>query len=200
MTDYMSSNTINDLLRSIFALLDRVAYLLLGMMYQILFNVANADIFSNNLIQDFYSRIQLIIGIFMVFKLAVSIIQGIVNPDTFTDKKAGISSIITRIIFAIVLLTALTPFNIPNPKNSFEEEIADNGLLFGVLYDLQGRLLEQNTLGRLILGQNATTSNTTQQNSLANDADSFSVTILKSFIRINLKPGESDESLSLIHI
>ena len=99
MTDYMSANTINDLLRSIFTLLDRVAYWLLSGMYQILFNVANADIFSNDLIQDFYSRVQLIIGIFMVFKLAVSIIQGIVNPDTFTDKKAGISSIITRIIF-----------------------------------------------------------------------------------------------------
>ena len=194
MTDYMSSTTINDLIRSIFAMLDRVAYWLLSIMYQILFNVANADIFSNTLIQDFYGRVQLIIGIFMVFKLAVSIIQGIVNPDTFTDKKAGISSIITRIIFAIVLLTALTPFKIPNPKNQFEKEIADNGLLFGVLYDLQGRLLEQNTLGRLILGQNAATNNKNQQNSLAKDADSFSVTILKTFIRVNLKPGGTDES------
>lgn len=193
MTDYMPSNTISDLIRTIFAWLDRAAYYLLSLMYQILFNVANADIFSNDLIHDFYGRIQLIIGLFMVFKLAVSIIQGIVNPDTFTDKKAGISSIITRIIFAVVLLTALTPFNIPNPSNRLEKEIADNGLLFGVLYDLQGRLLEQNTLGRLILGENAATTNEGQQNSLAKDADSFSVTILKTFIRINLKSGTSNE-------
>ena len=78
MTDYWNANTINDLIRSIFAFLDKVAYWLLGIMYEILFNVAEADIFSNETIRNFYSRIQLIIGVFMLFKLAVSIIQGII--------------------------------------------------------------------------------------------------------------------------
>ena len=115
MTDYMTANTINDLLRSVFALLDRVAYWLLGIMYEILFNVASADIFSNATIKNFYGRIQLILGVFMIFKLAVTIIQGIINPDTFTDKKSGFGNIITRIVTAIIIyiLQKLVRLNLP---------------------------------------------------------------------------------------
>lgn len=196
MTDYWSANTINDLIRSVFALLDKVAYWLLGIMYEILFNVASADIFSNATIKNFYGRIQLILGVFMIFKLAISIIQGILNPDTFTDKKSGFGNIITRIITAIVLLAVLTPINIPSAKNEYEIELNNNGLLFGTLYSLQDRILENNTLGRLILGttDNATSSSsgdvsksTKQGERLAESADIFTSTILKGFVRINMK-------------
>ena len=108
----MTANTINDIFRSLFALLDRAAYGLLGGMYQILFNVASADIFANETVQKFYGRVQMIIGVFMIFKLAVSIIQGIINPDTFTDKKSGFSTIVGRVVFALIMLTILTPINI----------------------------------------------------------------------------------------
>ena len=152
MTDYMTANTINDLFRSLFALLDKAAYTLLGWMYEILFNVASADIFANDTVQKFYGRIQMIIGVFMLFKLAVSIIQGIINPDTFTDKKQGFSTIISRVVFALIMLTALTPINIPGARSSYEINLNNNGLLFGTLYELQDGILENNTLGRLILG------------------------------------------------
>ncbi len=204
MTDYATANTINDIFRGLFALLDRVAYWLLGLMYKILFNVASADIFSNETIQHFYSRVQLIIGVFMIFKLAISIIQGIINPDTFTDKKTGFSNMITRIIFALVMLTVLTPINIPSASNEFEIQLNNNGLLFGTLYSLQTRLLENNTLGRLILGttDNATSSTTDptltgadkQAAKLEQSANIFTSTILKGFIRINMKDGETDET------
>lgn len=198
MTDYMNANTINDLIRSIFALIDRVAYWLLGIMYEILFNVASADIFSNATIKNFYGRIQLILGVFMIFKLAISIIQGILNPDSFTDKKSGFGNIITRIITAIVLLAVLTPINIPAARNEYEIQLNNNGLLFGTLYSLQDRILENNTLGRLILGttDNATAGSTSdgtvsgsdkQGERLAESADIFTSTILKGFVRINLK-------------
>ena len=129
MTDYMTANTINDLLRSVFALIDRVAYWLLGIMYEILFNVASADIFSNATNKNFYGRIQLILGVFMIFKLAVTIIQGIINPDTFTDKKSGFGNIITRIVTAIIILAVLTPINIPGARNEYEVQLNNNGLL-----------------------------------------------------------------------
>ena len=104
MTDYMTANTINDLFRSLFALLDKAAYTLLGWMYEILFNVASADIFANDTVQKFYGRMQMIIGVFLLFTLSVSIIHGIINPDTFTDKKAGFSTIIGRVVFALIII------------------------------------------------------------------------------------------------
>lgn len=198
MTDYMTANTINDLFRSLFALLDKAAYTLLGWMYEILFNVASADIFANDTVQKFYGRMQMIIGVFMLFKLAVSIIQGIINPDTFTDKKAGFSTIIGRVVFALILLTALTPINIPGARSSYEINLNNNGLLFGTLYELQDRILENNTLGRLILGtgDGGTFSNNaqTQAERLKKSANMFTSTILKGFVRINLKESGSDET------
>lgn len=201
MTSYTTANTISDLFRSLCALLDEVAYWLLGIMYEILFNVASTDIFTNDTIVRFYGRVQLIIGVFMVFKLAVSIIQGIINPDTFMDKKAGASSLIGRIVFALILLTVLTPINIPNATSSYDKNLKSNGLLFGTLYELQDRILANNTLGRLILGKDAeTTASQNQSNkqnqSLIKKADNFSVTILKGFIHLNLKDGKDDETLS----
>lgn len=204
MTDYMTANTINDLFRSLFALLDKAAYILLGGMYEILFNVASADIFANDTVQKFYGRVQMIIGVFMLFKLGVSIIQGIINPDTFTDKKSGFSSIISRVVFALIMLTVLTPINIPGARSSYEINLNNNGLLFGTLYELQDRILENNTLGRLILGTNDGTGSSgsggtntalTQAEKLKKSANMFTSTILKGFVRINMKEsGGMDET------
>jgi len=204
VTDNTAANAIHDLLRSAPAwFIDRPAYWLLGIMYEIFFNVSTAELFVNSTVKNFYSRVQLIIGVFMVFKLAITILQGIVNPDTFTDKKSGAGTIITRIIFSLVMLTLLVPINIPNAKNEYEIQLNNNGLLFGTLYSLQNRLLQNNTLGRLILGttDDATSSDddtlsaTDKQNEkLKQSADVFASTILKGFFRINLKPVEERDS------
>lgn len=204
-TDYRGADTIQDVIRSVFAVFDKMAYWLLGIMYQLFFNVASADLFKTETVVHFYSRMQLIIGVFMVFKLAVTIIQGIVNPDTFTDKKTGFGSFITRVVFALVMLTVLQPINIPNAKTEYEIQINNNGLLFGTLYSLQDRLLENNTLGRLILGttDNATSSDDeTDEDDYVTGADKqgerlekaaniFTGTILRGFIRINMLPEEA---------
>ncbi len=207
MTDFMNANTINDLFRSLFALIDRVAYGLLGIMYEILFNVASADIFSNETVRNMYGRIQLILGVFMIFKLAITIIQGILNPDTFTDKKNGFGNIITRVITALVLLAVLTPINIPAARTEYEIQLNNNGLLFGTLYSLQTRILENNTLGRLILGTTENTAGGTSTNDstltgadkqnakLKQSSNIFTSTVLKGFVRINVKSdGDKDET------
>lgn len=213
MTDNTSANVINNMLRTLSTwILDFPAYWLLKIMYKIFFNVSTAELFTSATIKNFYSRVQLIIGVFMVFKLAVTILEGIVNPDKFTDKKAGFSSVITRIITSLIMLTLLVPINIPNAKNEYEKQLNNNGLLFGTLYSLQYRLLNNNTLGRLILGttDNATTGATddattdddkkfnadTQAAQLEKSANIFTTTILKGFIRINLVEENADETKS----
>ena len=201
MTDNTTANVWGDILRVIYRLLDTVVYWLLGLMYQIFFNVASAELFTNETVKNFYGRVQLIIGVFMIFKLAVSIVKGIINPDSFTDKKSGGASIITRVIFALVMLTIIVPINIPNASSEYEIQLNNNGLLFGTLYSLQHRILANNTLGKLILGttdgntntiDNAISSNDNEQ--LKKSANLFTSTILKGFIRINLKEGKEDET------
>ena len=201
MTDNGNANTIGDLFRSLGGVLNTAVYFLLGIMYQIFFNVASAELFSSQTIKNFYGRIQLIIGVFMVFKLTVSILQGIINPDQFVNPKDGFGSIISRVVVALVLLTVLVPINVPNVENanSFEKYINNNGILFGTLYSLQDRILSNNTIGRLILGTTDTAvdsgsdADETESAKLQRSSRVFASTILKGFLRINLKPAEMRE-------
>ncbi len=192
MTDGMKADVISDAIRTVASwLIDRPAYFILGLVYEIFFNVASAELFSNSTVRNFYYRMQLIIGVFMIFKLAVTILQGIMSPERITDQKAGIGNIISRVIIALTMLVVLVPINIPNASNEYEVELNNNGLLFGTLYSLQNRILANNTLGRLILGTTDEASDVqTSNNRLAQSADIFTSTILKGFIRINLIPEE----------
>lgn len=204
MTDNSQANTLNDMIRGVFAAFNKGIYFLLGAMYQIFFNVSSAQLFENETIKNFYGRIQLIIGVFMIFKLAVTILQGIMDPDKFTNPKEGIGNVVTRIVISLAMLTLLVPISIPNATNSFEVYINNNGLLFGTLYSLQDRILSGNTLGRLILGTTDDNVSDTQSDDgltpadkqnekLAKSARIFSATILKGFLRINLVPEDVRE-------
>ena len=182
----------NDIIRSVFAFLDRPAYWLLGIVYQLFFNVASADLFSNDTIMKFYGRVQVILGVFMMFQLAMTILRGIIEPDSFSKEKGG-GSLIRRVVIALILITVMMPINIPNPRNEYENQLNNNGLLFGTLYSLQHRILSNNTLGRLVLGtndSNATFISDPDDTELKKSARIFTSTILKGFYRINLVPED----------
>lgn len=208
MTDNSTANTLGDLGRLIQQLMNWGVYVLLAGMYQVFFNVASAQLFESETIKNFYGRVQLIIGVFMVFKLAVSILQGIMDTDKFMNPKEGFGNFITRVVVALALLTVIVPINIPDVENanSFEKYLNNNGLLFGTLYSLQDRILSNNTLGRLILGTTDNATNTEspdttgmteaeiQQQKLTRSSRIFTSTILKAFLKINLLPPEVREN------
>ena len=187
-----SSGVILDAIRTLFSWLDRAAFGLLEIFYQLFFNVASADLFSNDTIMKFYGRVQLIIGVYMMFLLAMTILRGIMNPDDFFGGKDGGSGskLITRIMTSLIMLTVLVPINIGSPRNEYETQIHNNGLLFGTLYSLQHRILANNTLGRLILGNDSTSTSyfsSEGDDTLKQSSRIFTSTVLKGFYRINLK-------------
>mgnify|MGYP004672720279 CR=1 FL=1 len=77
-------------------------------LYNVFMYTARAEILSNEFIQKIYNKVGMILGIFMVFKLAFSLIQALVDPSKFTDGRNGFASIIKRSVIAIVLL-GITP-------------------------------------------------------------------------------------------
>ena len=103
--------------RTIMAFLDRIGVELLGAIYKIFYMVANATIIKGDVLKVFYSRIQLILGILMIFKLAMSILNIIINPDLIKDQKQGAGKIVTRIVVALFMLTLVIPINIPNAQS-----------------------------------------------------------------------------------
>ena len=190
-----AANLKTDMIRLFLSYLDRPAFMLLGLVYQLFFNVASVNIFSSDTIMKFYGRVQLILGVFMMFQLAMTILKGIVNPDSFTDSKSGANNLIMRIVTALFFLAIIVPINTGN-GNEYAKQINNNGLLFGTLYSLQHRILANNTLGRIILGTSDTSSNyisfsdDDNEENLKTSSRIFTSAVLKGFYRINLLPEE----------
>lgn len=180
---------IYDGLRSFCTIFDGIATTLLGGIYKVFFLVANATIVSGDVIKVFYSRIQLILGILMIFKLAMSILNIIINPDSIKDQKQGPSKIVTRIVVALFMLTLVIPINIPNAADkSLNAYINDHGILFGFLYKAQDSILSENILAKLILGTSSdNTADDMDVNNLSDVGNAMASTVLKVFIRINVK-------------
>ena len=195
-TSNFSANFLLKAWRSLLSTLDLAVYSLIIVVYQVFFNVASAKIIEGVTIKSFFGRIQIILGIFVLFKLAISLINVIVNPDQLGSDKSGqgFSQIVVRVICSLVMLVAVMPLSIPGQiePGSYEENLNSNGLLFGTMYEIQDRVLEQNTLAKLIIGSRKQ-SGKDEYNSLKDTGKQLASFILKGFIRINLKPGEDNE-------
>ena len=196
MASYWKQAWYMDILRSIFGLIDNIVYFLISILYQIFFNVANATLISGETIKAFYGRIQLILGILIMFKLAISLISGIMNPDTISDNKNGFFGIIKRIVIALVMLVLIVPLNIPTSDlgedGGFNAQLNNNGILFGTLYEFQNIALSQNTLARLILGVSSGTTSGDIKRTSKEAGNELASIILKSFVTINVKSEDGD--------
>ena len=177
----------SDLIRDFCSLFDAVAVALLKAIYKVFFLVANATIISGDVIKVFYSRIQLILGIIMIFKLAMSVLNIIINPDLIKDQKQGPGKMAIRIVTALFMLTLVIPVNIPNAKDkSLNAFINDHGILFGVLYKAQDAILSENIIAKLVLGTSSNDSNNLNVNNLSDVGNTMASTVLKVFVRINV--------------
>ena len=174
--------------RTIMAFLDGIGVELLGAIYKIFYMVANATIIKGDVLKVFYSRIQLILGILMIFKLAMSILNIIINPDLIKDQKQGAGKIVTRIVVALFMLTLVIPINIPNAQSdSLNAYINDHGILFGFLYKTQDTILSENIIAKLVLGVSSDSNSNLNVNNLDDVGNTMASTVLKVFVRINVK-------------
>ena len=190
------------LIRSFFVTIDTLGYHLLSGVYDIFFTVANANILQGDTINSFYSRVQLILGVFMVFKLALAVLQIIVNPDTFKDKNKGAGNLVMRIAVVLVLLTLIAPIQIPAnvaDDNPLNEKIQSNGILFGFLYQFQESVVEDNILGKLVLASNVDTLDEDEGlglNGIGSVGEMLSTTIAESFIIPALNPDIDPDDIA----
>ena len=186
-SDLGNAGIIQQAIRGVGSILDKIFFGLLVVVFQIFFNVASAELFTGEAILKFVGRVQLILGVFTMFQLAMSILKGIVIPDQFFSKDKGFSNVITKVVIALFLLALIMPISIPGAKNEYEKQVNNNGILFGTLYSLQHRLLSNNTLGRLILGSDNSSSTFMgdDESELKSASNIFASTILKTFIKIN---------------
>ncbi|MBP3841367.1 MAG: hypothetical protein IK997_04570 [Bacilli bacterium] len=186
-----------DAIRLIFAAIDGIIYELLAAVVAIFYNVASAQLISGTVMHDFFSRIQLVLGIIVMFKVATSLFMGIMNPESLGDKKNGFGSVIKRVIIVLIMLVLIVPLDIPGVdmddisetgQTSWNARLNANGIAFGTLFELQARLLKQNTIAKLVLGVDGSEA-TTNETGLES-GQNLSRIIFKSFFVIAEYDGE----------
>lgn len=88
---------------------------------------------ESDTISQIYTRIGLILGLFMVFRLTFAGIQYLIDPDKMTDSKVGIGNIIKKVLIVVVLLGSTRS-------------------LFNFAYDFQDKLIDSDIVDKLIFG------------------------------------------------
>lgn len=100
--------SIKQALRTFSCNIAAVMYNFIVDLYNVFMYTARAEVLESSFIQGIYNKVGMILGIFMIFKLAFSLIQSLVDPNKFTDEKNGFGGIIKRSVISIVLL-GITP-------------------------------------------------------------------------------------------
>lgn len=120
-------------IRGLFAAIDKVVVWLIECLYDLIFQISSVQVFDNASLAAFANRITVILSIFMIFKLSLSFLNYIVNPDAMTDKSKGFSKLIQNIAVALVLLVSYQ-------------------FLFDKAMELQQKIVDNNTVPKLIIG------------------------------------------------
>lgn len=168
-------NWFTDILNMFFTFLDRIVYGLISTLYELLIYLANLDLFGmstvttattpdQNIIVNFSSRVYALLGIFMLFKISFSILQYMVNPDEFSDKGKGFGKLVTNVLISLVLIITV-PY------------------IFQKAYEIQGIVLEDNILGKLILGQ-SNNENTAEGSTNAEMAEDLQFLVYGTFFSV----------------
>lgn len=158
---------------SILGALDRLIYTLVSTVLNGIYNIAGTEIFTGDSITKIFNRIYVILGIFMLFKLAFSLLTSIINPDKFTDKQNGMSKIIVRVVITLSLLLM-----VPS--------------IFDAAYHVQGNVLK--ALPQIVIGPNESYADSSAGETIA-------LSVYKAFVKKNEEcTGPSSDLLSLKEI
>lgn len=91
-------------LRSLGMLIDTGVYKLVEWLLQSIIDLSSVEIFSTSIIEEFSTRIYMILGLIMVFKLMISFFQMLINPEKMDDKEQGAANILKRVVISLALI------------------------------------------------------------------------------------------------
>ena len=121
------------ILRSLFGTIDGILGWAASTLYTLIVQIANVDIFGDY-IYEMMGRIYTFLAIFMLFKLSISVVNYVLNPDQLTDKSKGFGKLIQNVIIVMALII-MTP------------------QLFNWAYKLQAAILNTNVLYTIVTGK-----------------------------------------------
>lgn len=138
-----------DVIYGFFVTIDSVIYKFIGWLYELYMLISSARIFRTETFEIFINRVYVILGVIMLFFLAYTILKSIADPDSLVKGDSSMGKIISNTVIALVLIAVLPT-------------------IFTFLYQAQEILLEENIIGKIILGNYSYSTDTLE---LAFEAD-----------------------------
>ena len=145
------------------AAIDWVIYSVASSLFRIIMDIANAQLFRAERISEIADRIYIVIGVLMLFKLVISGIQYIINPDVFDDKEKGLGGILKKTALSLAMMVAAP-------------------VVFNFLIQIQTPIIT--TLPTIILGGEAPQSEEGREKELDERGFAISFKVLSSFVRL----------------
>ena len=113
--------------------IDGAIYNLICYVYEIFYYLATLNIFTEEHYQGIVSRIYVVLGLFMLFVLAYSLLKAIINPDDYAKSDQSFPKLIKNVVVSLVIIVLLPT-------------------VFSVAFNIQNAVLNNNTIPKIILG------------------------------------------------
>lgn len=127
---------IENIFRFLFAWIDSLVAWLIKILYDLFYEVSNVMLYSEDVISSIGQRIALLLGIFMLFRLAISLINYLISPDKLNDKSTGGGKILLNIIISLTLLATVN-------------------IIFVQAYKIQKIIIDSNIIEKIFFGTQA---------------------------------------------
>ena len=92
------------LIRTFLFTIDQVAYSLIDNAYDLINAFASAEFFKDGTVETVMQNTYIIIGLFALFKIALLLVNALINPDKLFDKESGFAIVIRNVIIMFALL------------------------------------------------------------------------------------------------
>ena len=132
--------TLISIVRFLFGLIDSIIYSVISKIYELFYEIANIILYSEEAVNAIGQRIALILGIFMLFRIAVALISYLISPDKLNDNQKGGAKLLTNVIVSLVLLATIN-------------------IIFVEAYKLQIKVVDSKIVEKIFFGKKATVEN-----------------------------------------
>ncbi len=166
-------NAVQNFFFNIFLTIDAIVYYLIDVCYQVFLVLAKAQIFDQKLFDDILKRIYILVGVLMMFFIVYSLLKVIVNPEEMNKGDMAPRKIITNVITSLLMIVFLpTAFNL--------------------LYQLQGVILDNDLIGRIVVGTDGASGN---EDSIVKGGRTIATQVFLAFLYPNddYTPNEGEE-------
>lgn len=89
------------------AFIDSGIVWLLRTVYNLFYQLTDLMLYSEKIVESLGQRIGLVLGIFMLFRLAVSLVNYLISPDKLNDNAKGGGKLLINVVISLVLLATV---------------------------------------------------------------------------------------------